>query len=92
MDFLYIFAPIVCFANLKVKVTKYIMLSNRFEFRTHKLCNNNSIKTMHKNSEEKIKFQISPEAKYTNFHEKLQYYFIKKIYDFKTISNTNSVY
>ena len=33
---------------------------------------------MHKNSEEKIKSKISPEAKYTNFHEKLQYYFIKK--------------
>ena len=28
----------LCFANLKVKVTKYRISSDRFEFSTHKLC------------------------------------------------------
>ena len=42
--FIYILAAIVCFANLKVKVTKYRILSDRFEFSTPKLCENKWIK------------------------------------------------
>ena len=30
--------PFLCFANLKMEITKYRMLSHRFEFTTHKLC------------------------------------------------------
>ena len=32
-----ILAAILCFANLKVEVTKYEMLTDRFEFSTHKI-------------------------------------------------------
>ena len=35
--FPYILVAILCFANLKVKVTEYQMLSNRFELSTPKL-------------------------------------------------------
>ena len=36
--FLRILVAILCFANLKVKVTKYRMSTDRFEFSTHTLC------------------------------------------------------
>ena len=83
VGFLYILAAILCVANFKVMVTKYRMLSDRFEFSTH---NTNYVKTsgyniLHKNAEKKIMFQISAHAKYTYFHGRLQYSFIKKIYD-----------
>ena len=38
--FLSILVAILCFANLKVKVTRYRMLSDRFDFSTHQLCKN----------------------------------------------------
>ena len=36
---------------------------------------------MHKNSEKKIMFQMSAYAKYTYFHERLQYPFIENRYE-----------
>ena len=38
--FIYILAAILCFAYLKVKVTRYRILSDRFEFSSPKLCKN----------------------------------------------------
>ena len=38
--FVYILLVILCFAYLKVKVTKYRILSERFEFSTPKFCKN----------------------------------------------------
>ena len=38
--FLNILVAILCFANSKVRVNKYRMLSDRFEFSTHKLYKN----------------------------------------------------
>ena len=46
-----------CFASLKVKVTKYRMLSNKFQFSPHKLCKNKWIKDYAHKLREKNIFQ-----------------------------------
>ena len=42
--FVIILVVILCLVNLKVKVTKYRILFDRFEFSTHQLCKNKWIK------------------------------------------------
>ena len=76
--FLYNLSGILCFANLKVKVTKYRMLSDRFEFSTHKLCKNKCVKNYTQKFREKnLVSDFSPSISYTYFHVRLQYFFIK---------------
>ena len=77
-DFLSILVVILCFSILKVKVTKYRILSDKFS--THLLCKYNWIRKYRPtlNAEQRSVFQISAQAKLAYFHERLQYFFNKK--------------
>ena len=47
-----VLAAILCFAYIKVKDTKYRVLSDRFEFSTNKLCRNKREKNIDLNAEQ----------------------------------------
>ena len=55
-------AAILCFDNLKVKVTKYKMLSDAFEICTHKFCKNKRIQNYAQKLREKNHVQ-TPEIR-----------------------------
>ena len=70
------FALIFCFANLELKDTKYKILSDRFKFSTHKLCESKRDKNIDLNAEQSLMFHISTQDKYTHFQTNLRYSFI----------------
>ena len=72
------FGSILYFANLKVTVAKYRLLSVRFEFITRNLFKNKCMKNYTQKSREKIMFQISTNDKYTHLNERFQYSYNKK--------------
>ena len=75
------FGSHLCVANLKVKVTKYKMLSDRFEFSTHKLCKNKRKKIIcSQMSMHSSMFHILVQAKYRHFQKKPAIFSHLKIY------------
>ena len=88
-----VLAAVFCFAYLKVKDIKYIILSDRLEFSTHKLCKNKWDKNIVLIAEQSSMFHISPQDKYTHLkklfrlkiYKQCALYKSKKTFSFKDI-------
>ena len=75
------FGSYFCFSNLKVKNTIIVERYLTDSYSAHpKYVKTSAYQIIHLIAEQSLIFQLSVQAKYTHFHNKLLYSYIKKIY------------